>query len=198
MRLLAVVCVLHLYDIWEEAVLAIEIGNILEGTVSGITPFGAFVELPEGKVGLVHISEVAEEYVSDVKDFLKEHDKVKVKVLTVDEKGKIGLSIKRAQENKSADAQKQGNAKGIAARGKQFGGESGQINLRRGSGFKLGGQDFRGRGAGGRFAPGSASFEDKISKFMKDSEEILRDSSRRTDSKRGGRGGRRRDRKSVV
>ena len=58
--------------------MAIEVGSIVEGTVSGITNFGAFVELPEGKVGLIHISEVADEYVSDVKDFLKEKDKVKV------------------------------------------------------------------------------------------------------------------------
>ena len=78
--------------------MAIEVGSIVEGTVSGITNFGAFVELPEGKVGLIHISEVADEYVSDVKDFLKEKDKVKVKVLNIDDKGKIGLSIKRLQD----------------------------------------------------------------------------------------------------
>jgi len=57
--------------------LSIEVGSIVEGVVTGITPFGAFVELPEGKVGLVHISEVADEYVRDVHDFLKEKDKVK-------------------------------------------------------------------------------------------------------------------------
>ena len=77
--------------------MSIEVGSIVEGVVSGITNFGAFVNLPEGKVGLVHISEVADVYVSDVKEFLKEQDKVKVKVLSVDEKGKIGLSIKKAQ-----------------------------------------------------------------------------------------------------
>lgn len=77
-----------------------EVGSIVEGVVSGITNFGAFVNLPEGKVGLVHISEVADVYVNDVKEFLKEQDKVKVKILSVDEKGKIGLSIKKAQEKK--------------------------------------------------------------------------------------------------
>lgn len=81
--------------------MSIEVGNILEGVVTGITKFGAFVELPGGKVGLVHISEVADVYVKDVNDFLKEKDKVKVKVLSVDDHGKIGLSIKQLQEKKS-------------------------------------------------------------------------------------------------
>lgn len=80
--------------------MSIEVGNILEGVVTGITKFGAFVELPGGKVGLVHISEVADVYVKDVHDFLKEKDKVKVKVLSIDDHGKIGLSIKQAQEKK--------------------------------------------------------------------------------------------------
>ena len=80
--------------------MSIEVGSIVEGVVTGITNFGAFVELPEGKVGLVHISEVADEYVRDVHDFLKEKDKVKVKVLTIDDRGKIGLSIKQLQEKK--------------------------------------------------------------------------------------------------
>ena len=55
--------------------MSIEVGNILEGVVTGITKFGAFVELPGGKVGLVHISEVADVYVKDVNDFLKEKNK---------------------------------------------------------------------------------------------------------------------------
>ena len=83
-------------------VLAIEVGSVVEGVVTGITNFGDFVELPEGKTGLIHISEVADVYVSDVHDFLKEHDKVKVKVLTVDDRGKIGLSIKALQDKSTA------------------------------------------------------------------------------------------------
>ena len=75
--------------------MSLEVGAILEGEVTGITNFGAFVQLPEGKIGLVHISEVSNVYVKDVHDFLKEHDKVKVKVLSVDERGKVGLSIKQ-------------------------------------------------------------------------------------------------------
>ena len=75
--------------------MSIEVGAVVEGTVTGITNFGAFIELPGGKVGLVHISEVADVYVRDVKDFLKERDKVQVKVLSIDANGKIGLSIKQ-------------------------------------------------------------------------------------------------------
>ena len=63
--------------------MSIEVGSVVEGVVTGITNFGAFVELPGGKVGLVHISEVADVYVRDVKEFLKEQEKVKVKVLSV-------------------------------------------------------------------------------------------------------------------
>ena len=58
--------------------MSIEVGSIVDGVVSGITNFGAFINLPENKVGLVHISEVADVYVKDVNDFLKEQDKVKV------------------------------------------------------------------------------------------------------------------------
>lgn len=75
--------------------MSLEVGAIVEGEVTGITNFGAFVQLPEGKVGLIHISEVSNVYVKDVHDFLKEKDKVKVKVLSIDERGKIGLSIKQ-------------------------------------------------------------------------------------------------------
>lgn len=76
--------------------MALEQGSIVEGTVTGITNFGAFVELPGGQTGLVHISEVAEVYVKDINEFLKVNDKVKVKIISVDPKGKIGLSVKQA------------------------------------------------------------------------------------------------------
>jgi S1 RNA binding domain protein len=76
--------------------MTLEIGSVVEGIITGITNFGAFVELPEGKVGLVHISEVADTYVEDVRRFLKEKDKIKVKILAVNDKGKYDLSIKQA------------------------------------------------------------------------------------------------------
>lgn len=76
-------------------VMEIEIGAIVEGKVSGVTKFGAFVDLPEGGTGMVHISEVAHTYVSEIGEFIKVGDVVKVKVLPSDN-GKIALSIKQA------------------------------------------------------------------------------------------------------
>lgn len=76
----------------------LEVGKIVEGKVSGITNFGAFIDLEGGKSGLVHISEVSRDYVKDIHDHLKIGDTVKVKIMTIDERGKIGLSIKKAQE----------------------------------------------------------------------------------------------------
>jgi predicted RNA-binding protein with RPS1 domain len=75
--------------------LAIEVGNIFEGRVTGVKPFGAFVALPEGRVGMVHISEVSNEYVQDIAAVLHDGDTVKVQVINVAPDGKIALSIKR-------------------------------------------------------------------------------------------------------
>lgn len=136
-----------------------EAGSIVEGKVTRITNFGAFVELEEGKVGLIHISEVADVYVNDVHDFLSEGDTVQVKIVNVDG-NKIALSLKQAKPKPQESE-----------------GQSFKQN-RRG--------DFR--------KPQrqlSASFEDKLSKFLKDSDERLTDLKRKTDSKRGGRGSRR-------
>ena len=80
------------------------IGEILEGKVTGITKFGAFVALPGGKSGLVHISEVANAFVSDVSEHVQLGQTVKVMLLSVTPEGKINLSIKRAQEGASASA----------------------------------------------------------------------------------------------
>ncbi|MEG0116424.1 MAG: S1 RNA-binding domain-containing protein, partial [Hydrogenoanaerobacterium sp.] len=74
----------------------LEVGNILEGKVTGITKFGAFVELQGGKTGMVHISEVAATYVNEISEYLKENQIVKVKVLSISPEGKVSLSIKRA------------------------------------------------------------------------------------------------------
>lgn len=118
--------------------------------ITGITKFGAFVELPGGTTGLVHISEVADEYVKDINEFFKKSDKVKVKVLNIENSGKIGLSIRQAVE-----------------------------------GYKQ--EKNNGRS---RTAPvNKASFEDKMSRFLKESDERLLDLKRNTESKRsGGRG----------
>lgn len=75
----------------------VEIGKVVEGVVTGITNFGAFIQLEKGKTGLVHISEVSNNYVKDINNYLKNHDSVKVKVLSIDKDGRISLSIKQAQ-----------------------------------------------------------------------------------------------------
>ncbi len=74
----------------------IEVDTIIEGKVSGITKFGAFVDLPDGTTGMVHISEVSQSYVSDINDFLKIGQTVNVKVLSRDG-NKVALSIKQTQ-----------------------------------------------------------------------------------------------------
>ena len=72
-------------------------GIILEGTVRSIANFGAFIDLPEGKTGLVHISEVAASYVTDIRQHLSEGQAVRVKLLNTDERGRMSLSIKQAE-----------------------------------------------------------------------------------------------------
>lgn len=136
--------------------MAIELGSKLEGKVTGITNFGAFVLLPDGETGLVHISEISDTYVKDIHDHLKVNDQVKVKVINV-ENGKIGLSIRQAADNAGAVPAERPR--------KPRGGSSHNPNVR-------------------------ATFEDKMLRFMKDSEDRLQ-ALKRSDSKRGGRGGRR-------
>ncbi len=156
--------------------MAIEVGSILEGKITGITNFGAFVELGDKQTGLVHISEVAHEYVKDIKDILHVNDAVKVKVLGTDDKGKISLSIKQAQpkpsmptqENRAPKRENRQPREGFESKPRGF------ENNRRGS-----------------FKSSGSSFEDKMSRFLKDSDERLTDLKRNTESKRGGRGGRR-------
>lgn len=138
--------------------MAIEIGAVVEGEVTGITNFGAFLQLPEGKVGLIHISEVSNVYVKDIHDFLKEHQKVRAKVLSIDDRGKIALSLKQVEEKPETPAR--------PARPK----ETPVVEKR----------SLR--------QVGPLSFEDKLSKFLKDSDDRLLDLRRNTESKRGGRG----------
>lgn len=141
----------------------LEIGQIVEGTVTGITHFGAFVALPNGKTGLVHISEVADAYVRDIKEYVKENDKVKVKVLSMDPNGKVGLSMKQAQPAREGVAPSPREARPPREWSSRSGG-----------------------GGGSKRNPGT--FEDKLQRFMRDSEDRLQDLKRNTESKRGGRG----------
>ena len=113
------------------------VGQVVEGKVTGITNFGAFVELEPGVTGLVHISEVADVYVKDINEHLKMNDTVKVKILSMQE-SKGGLSTRQLQERPRQRTQ---------------------------------------------------SSEDKLARFLKDSDERQSALRKNTDSKRGGRGG---------
>ncbi len=79
--------------------MGLEVGAIIEGKVTGITKFGAFVELEGGKVGLVHISEISNVFVKEINDHVQEGQMVKVKILNIGNNGKVELSIKKANEN---------------------------------------------------------------------------------------------------
>ena len=80
----------------------LEIGAVLEGKVTGLTRFGAFVSFPDGSSGMVHISEVSTSFVKDIKDHLKEGQEVKVKVMSISNEGKVSLSIKKVLEEAEA------------------------------------------------------------------------------------------------
>lgn len=84
----------------------ISVGEIVDGVVISVMPFGAFVDIGNKQSGLVHISEVSDTYVKDINDHLKKGDKVKVKVLTVDDNGKINLSIKKAVDKPQKEKSK--------------------------------------------------------------------------------------------
>ena len=77
--------------------MALEVGEVFEGKVTGVTKFGAFVAMPDGKNGLVHISEIANTYVNDINEFVKEGQVVKVRVIGIGDGGKVNLSMKQAE-----------------------------------------------------------------------------------------------------
>lgn len=166
--------------------MAIEVGAKLEGKVTGITHFGAFVDLSGGVTGLVHISEIADNYVKDVKDHLKIDDVVKVKVINVDKDGKIGLSIKQAIDRPEGQPAPQRERSGGPG-GERFGGGGGGGGRGPGGG---GGRPFN-KQSSGRPSYGKPSFEDKMSRFLKDSEERISSLKKNTEGKRGGRGAKR-------
>ena len=147
----------------------IQAGAVMEGKVTSITKFGAFVELENHRSGLVHISEIANTFVNDVHDFLQEGQTVKVLVLS-NENGKINLSIKKAQPRPA------GNDRPRPAPGNDRPRPSGRTYAR----------------AQGETLPpsGDQAFEDKLKRFLSSSEGKMADLNRSVDSKRGG--GRRR------
>ena len=166
----------------------LEVGEIYEGKVTGITQFGAFVSFEGGRTGMVHISEVAPVFVNEIKDFVTEGQTVKVKVLSISEEGKVSLSIKKAlpedQQRRPAPKRPEGE------RGDRGG------HARRGQGA---GRPPRGPRPAPQPSPGrpgdfewqsrrndSGSFEDMMSRFKQTSDEKMSDLKRATDSRRGG------------
>ena len=136
----------------------LEVGAVVEGKVTGITKFGAFVELPGGKTGMVHISEVAPTYVKEIRDYVTENQTVKVKILAISEDGKVSLSMKKAIETPPPGAQRRRS-----------------VSPGRPGGFEW--QSSRNE---------SASFEDMMSKFKQSSDEKMSDLKRSMDGKHGG------------
>ena len=178
--------------------MAIEVGNVFEGRVTGVKPFGAFVALPEGRVGMVHISEVSNEFVQDIAAVLHDGDIVKVQVINIAPDGKIALSMKRLLPPPPRPAREGRGPAGGPREGGHFGAGRG------GSG--------RPPREGGRPPRDSAprvwqpkapvrsdnmSFEDMMSRFKSQSEEKMADLDHETNNRRGGgyaprgRGGRR-------
>ncbi|MEG1551808.1 MAG: S1 RNA-binding domain-containing protein [Oscillospiraceae bacterium] len=139
----------------------VEIGAILEGKVTGLTNFGAFVSLPENATGMVHISEVASTYVSDIHEYLTENQEVKVKVIDVTPEGKISLSIKKAMEPEQTERPVRRNT---------------QNRSRANANVWKGSFDSK------KDEP--ASFEDMMAKFKQVSDEKMTDLKRATDGKR--------------
>lgn len=151
--------------------MSIEVGSKLQGKVTGITNFGAFVELPEGSTGLVHISEVADNYVKDINEHLKVGDQVEVKVINVEKDGKIGLSIKKAKDRpERTERPERGDRRESRGQSQSQRPRQGRSNDNR---------------------PSRENFESKMARFLKDSEDRLSSLKRNTESKRGGRGARR-------
>ncbi|MBR2952892.1 MAG: S1 RNA-binding domain-containing protein [Clostridia bacterium] len=145
----------------------IDIGSVYDGTVTGLTKFGAFVKLENGVSGMVHISEVSNEYVNDISEHLSEGDKVKVKVIEINEKGKVSLSIKKAlPKEEKPKPQKPSKPK--------------RENKDRGW-----------KGAPQQETSAPMSFEDMMAKFKAQSEDKMSDLKRSSD-KRGGNTGYRR------
>lgn len=136
--------------------MTLKVGSVVTGKVSTVMPFGAFVDLPEKKSGLVHISEITNEYIENIKDYVKTGDEVSVKVVNIDKDGKISLSIKKAKIDNKKE-QKTGNERIRPA----------DIDWSASTDSDL-------------------SFEDKLSKFKKDSDEKMLALKRSNESKRSG------------
>ena len=173
--------------------MAIEVGNVFEGRVTGVKPFGAFVALPEGRVGMVHISEVSNEFVQDINTVLHDGDAVKVQVINIAPDGKIALSIKRLLPPAPRQP-REGHPAGPRPGGFRNGQEGGRSGGARGAGRA---PREGGRGSAREAAPrvwqpkaparsDNLSFEDMMSRFKSQSEEKMADLDHETNNRRGG------------
>jgi len=157
-----------------------EVGSIVEGKVTAITKFGAFVALEGGRSGLVHISEIANTFVNDVHDFLQEGQEVRVRVLA-SENGKINLSIKKALAQESPafrSAQRPHSPRPMEAAPRPFQPRPSAPRPAQG----------RPSQAQSAVPPsGDVDFEEKLKKFLSASEGKMADLNRNVDGKRGGR-----------
>ena len=170
-------------------------GMILEGKVTSITNFGAFVSLENHRSGLVHISEIANTYVSNVRDYLEEGQTVKVLVLSADN-GKINLSIKKALSRSDSNpppASGGGNGNGIEQSNENAGRTPNPNYTRRPASSRPARPASAQRMSGGRqpkestLPPsGDQAFEDKLKRFLSSSEGKIADLNRGIDGKRGG------------
>ena len=166
--------------------MGLEVGEIYEGKVTGITKFGAFISFEEGQTGMVHISEIAPTFVNEIRDFVSEGQTVRVKVLSISEEGKISLSIKKA-----LPPEEQHKPRKPGPAGKSPGGPRPPRPPRP--------EPQQGPGRPGDFEwqsrrNDSGSFEDMISRFKQTSDEKMSDlkrgnEPRRGYSRRGQRGG---------
>jgi S1 RNA binding domain protein len=147
-----------------------EVGSILTGKVTGITKFGAFITLAPGKSGLVHISEIANTYVSDIREHLKEGQEVTVKVIGMDASGRINLSIKAVlppspAREKNYTARRSSPASVLSRAQESASPSSGQSD-------------------------NGVSFEDKLKRFMQDSDSKISGMRQYADKKNSRRRGR--------
>ena len=162
--------------------MSIEVGNILPGKVTGITNFGAFVDLGNRKTGLVHISEVSNSYIKDIKDVLTVGDEVQVKVMEISVEGKVSLSIRRASADFSEETvEEKSKFQKSAPRNQEGQGVKKPYSAKSAPAFE-------------KKSPSQAKvndFDAMMSSFLKDSEDILTSFKRITECIRGGLGGRR-------
>ena len=158
----------------------VEVGSIVEGKVTGITHFGAFIALTGGQTGMVHISEISNSYVKEISDYLSEDQDVKVKVLSIADDGKISLSIKRCEENVDKNNADNRNQRKDNERRSQPQPQQ-RRNNQPPAEAHWGGKDSN--------TSGDVSFEDMLSKFKQNSNDRMSDLKRANEHKRSRRSG---------